>query len=168
MQIGRMKNEQQAEEYIKDRLLEVKEILDDIADQTGIVYLCISGNAAEMFGRFGNVLNDMLISIMKIIPDRVEMANRAMEIAYKANEEAREESEKEAEKAKAEQGDLLSNENSKDNEVCDILKTLAKAVEYKHGVMKEDDDDELVNALKSANEFLKKSNGGCDVVHGEG
>lgn len=104
MQIGRMKNEKDAEEYIKERLLEVKEILDDIADQTGIVYLCISGNAAEMFGRFGNVLNDMLISIMKIIPDRVEMANRAMEIAYKANEEA----EKEAEKANAAQGDLFS------------------------------------------------------------
>jgi hypothetical protein len=91
MQIGRMKNEKDAEEYIKERMLEVKEILDDIANQTGIVYLCISGNAAEMFGRFGNVLNEMLINIMKIIPDRVEMANRAMEIAYKANEEAEKE-----------------------------------------------------------------------------
>ena len=104
MQIGRMKNEKDAEEYIKERLLEVKEILDDIADQTGIVYLCISGNAAEMFGRVGIVMNDVLISIMKVIPDRIEMANRAMDIAYKANMEA----EKEAEKAKAEQGDLFS------------------------------------------------------------
>jgi hypothetical protein len=100
MQIGRMKNEKDAEEYIKERLLEVKEILDDIANQTGIVYLCISGNAAEVFGRVGNVMNEMLISIMKVIPDRVEMANRAMDIAYKANEEA--------EKAKAVQGDLFS------------------------------------------------------------
>jgi len=108
MQIGRMKNEKDAEEYIKERILEVKEILDDIADQTGIVYLCISGNAAEMFVRCGNVLNEMLISIMKIIPDRVEMANRAMEIAYKANKEAKEEAEKESEKAKADQGDLFS------------------------------------------------------------
>jgi predicted nucleotide-binding protein (sugar kinase/HSP70/actin superfamily) len=108
MQIGRMKDEKAAEEYISERLLEVKEILDDIADQTGIVYLCISGNAAEMFGRFGNLLNETIIRIMKIIPDRVEMANRAMEIAYKANEEAREEAEKEAEKAKTEQGDLFS------------------------------------------------------------
>jgi len=168
MQIGRMKNEKDAEEYIKERLLEVKEILDDIADQTGIVYLCISGNAAEMFGRVGSVMNDVLISIMKVIPDRVEMANRAMEIAYKANEEAREEAEKEAEKAKAEQGDLFSNENRKDKEVCDILKTLAKAVEYKHGVLKEEDTDDLGKALKRANDFLKKSNGGDDAVHGEG
>ena len=105
MQIGRMKNDKDAEEYIKERLLEVKEILDDIADQTGIVYLCISGNAAEMFGKVGTVMNDVLISIMKVIPDRIEMANRAMEIAYKANEEAREEAEKEAEKANAAHGD---------------------------------------------------------------
>ncbi len=104
MQIGRMKNEKDAEEYIKDRLLEVKEILDDIADQTGIVYLCISGCSAEMFGKVGNVMNDVLISIMKVIPDRIEMANRARDIAYEANMEA----EKEAEKAKADQGDLFS------------------------------------------------------------
>ena len=57
-----------------------------------------------MFGKIGTVMNDVLISIMKVIPDRIEMANRAMEIAYKANEEAREE----AEKAKADQGDLFS------------------------------------------------------------
>lgn len=103
MQIGRMKNDKDAEEYIKERLLEVKEILDDIADQTGIVYLCISGCAAEMFGKVGNVMNDVLISIMKVIPDRIEMANMAREIAYKANEEAEKEAEKEAK-----QGDLFS------------------------------------------------------------
>ena len=119
MQIGRMKNDKDAEEYIKERLLEVKEILDDIADQTGIVYLCISGCAAEMFGKVGTVMNDVLISIMKVIPDRIEMANRARDIAYKANKEA----EKEAERAKAEQGDLFSNKNRKDKEVCDILKS---------------------------------------------
>lgn len=99
MQIGRMKNEKDAEEYIKERLLEVKEILDDIADQTGIVYLCTSGCAAEMFGKVGNVMNDVLISIMKVIPDRIEMANRARDIACKANAEAEKESE---------QGDLFS------------------------------------------------------------
>ena len=108
------------------------------------------------------MLNEMLINIMKIIPDRVEMANRAMEIAYKANEEAREEAENEAEKAKAEHGDLFSNENRKDSEVCDILDTLAKAVEYKHGVLKEEDTDDLGKALKRANDFLKKSNGDDD------
>lgn len=108
MQIGRMKNDKDAEEYIKERLLEVKEILDDIADQTGIVYLCVSGCAAEMFGKVGTMMNDVLISIMKVIPDRIEMANMAREIAYKANEEAGEKAREEAEKAKADQGDLFS------------------------------------------------------------
>lgn len=76
--------------------------------------------------------------------------------------------EEDAEKAKAVHGDLFSNENRKYNEVCDILKALAEAVEWKHGVLKEEDADELGKALKRANDFLKKSNGGGDVVHGEG
>ena len=47
-------------------------------------------------------------------------------------------------------------------EVCDILKTLAEAVEYQHGVLKEEDTDELGESLKRANDFLKKSNGDDD------
>lgn len=106
MQIGRIKNEDEACKYIEGRLLEVKKILDDIADQTGVVYLCLSGDAIRMFGRLGNVMNDALIDIMRIIPHRVEMANRAMEIADKANEEA--------EKKNAAQGDLFSQKGSED------------------------------------------------------
>jgi hypothetical protein len=100
MQIGRMKNEKEAQDYIQGRLLEVKEILDDIADQTGVVYMCLSGNIIRMFGQLGNVMNDALIDIMRIIPERIEMANTAMDIACKANEEA--------EKKNIEQGDLFS------------------------------------------------------------
>ena len=100
MQIGRMKNEKEAQDYIQERLLEVKEILDDIAYQMGVVYMCLSGDAIRMFGRLGNVVNDTLIDIMRIIPDRIEMANTAMDIAYKTNEET--------EKKNAAQGDLFS------------------------------------------------------------
>lgn len=107
MHVGRMKSEKDAMEYIQDRLLEVKEILDDIADKTGIVYLCISGRSAELFGAFGNALSESLIGIMQIIPDRIEMANNAKDIAYKANEEA--------EKKNAEQGDLFS-QKGKEND----------------------------------------------------
>jgi hypothetical protein len=104
MQIGRINNEKEAEDYVHRRLLEVKEILDDIADQTGVVYVCLSGDIIRMFGRLGNVMNDALIDIMRIIPDRIEMANTAMDIAYKANEEA--------EKKNAAQGDLFSQKGS--------------------------------------------------------
>ena len=88
------------QENLGDEMADILWVLICLANQTGIVYMCISGNAAEVFGRVGNVMNETLISIMKVIPDRVEMANRAMDIAYKANEEA--------EKAKAEHGDLFS------------------------------------------------------------
>ena len=91
MQIGRMKNEKEAHDYVQIRLLEVKEILDDIADQTGVIYMCLSGDIIRLFGRLGNVMNDALIDIMRIIPDRIEMANTAIDIAYKANEKAAEE-----------------------------------------------------------------------------
>lgn len=110
MQIGRIKNEEEARDYIHRRLLEVKEILDDIADRTGIVYMCLSGDVIRMFGRFGNFMNDALIDIMKIIPDRIEMANAAMDVAYKANEEA--------EKENAAQGDLFSQNGQEKGDIC--------------------------------------------------
>ena len=102
MQVGRMKNEEEAEKFIEENMLKVKEILDDIADQTGIVYLCFSGNAAELFGMMGNLVSEQLISIMRVIPDRMELANKANEIAYNANKKK---SEKKA--SGAEQGDLF-------------------------------------------------------------
>ena len=102
MHYGRMKSRKEAEEYIKGNLLKVKEILDDIADQTGIVFLCISGGAAEMFGRVGNAMSESLIEIMKIIPDRMDLADKAMEAAYKADS-------KEADCAR--QGHLLTPED---------------------------------------------------------
>ena len=104
MQVGRMKSQEEAEKYIDEKMHEVKEILDDIADQTGIVFICFSGSSAEMFAKMGNILSEQLISIMRIIPDRVELANKAWEIAHVANEKAAEET-----KASplAEQGDLF-------------------------------------------------------------
>ena len=87
MHIGRMKNEVEAQDYIIKRLEEVKEILDDIADQTGQVYICFGSEFAETFGRFGQAMIGTLTSIMSIIPDRMVLANKAREIAIKADED---------------------------------------------------------------------------------
>lgn len=101
MQVGRMKSEEEAQKFIESRLLEVKEILDEIADQTGVTFLCLGEEVVEAFGRYGMVMRDALnafekcgmvlsnslISIMKIVPDRLDLANKAMEVAYKANKE---------------------------------------------------------------------------------
>ena len=80
MRIGRMESEKVAVEYVKDRLKEVKEILDDIAHNTGLVYICLNGRVVEMFADLGAVMSESLISTMKIIPDRIEMANEATEV----------------------------------------------------------------------------------------
>lgn len=80
MRIGRMESDKAAIEYVKGRLEEVKEILDDIAYNTGMVYICLNGRVVEMFANLGAVMSESLISTMKIIPDRIEMANEAMEI----------------------------------------------------------------------------------------
>ena len=45
MQVGRLEEEAVAD-YVTGRLEEVKQILDDIAYETGMVYVCINADAA--------------------------------------------------------------------------------------------------------------------------
>ena len=97
MRVGRMKNEEIARDYILERLKEVKDILDDIADQTGVVFVCFQSEVAEMFHRCGEKMIDSLQNIMKIIPDRYDTANQAMQYAFdmeKKDEELKAEMEK--------------------------------------------------------------------------
>ena len=79
--IGRMKNWEEAEKYVTDKLVTVKEVLDDIADKTGIVFLCFSADAAEKFCEVGGMLSRQMISILKVMPERVVLANKAREFA---------------------------------------------------------------------------------------
>ena len=97
MRVGRMKNEEEATEYILERLNEVKDILDEIADQTGVVFICFQSRAAEMFHRCGYRMIDSLQAIMKIIPDRYDTAIQANQYARdmeKKDEELKAEMEK--------------------------------------------------------------------------
>ena len=97
MRVGRMKNEEEATEYILERLNEVKDILDDIADQTGVAIICYQSRAAEMFHRCGYRMIDSLQAIMKIIPDRYDTAIQANQYARdmeKKDEELKAEMEK--------------------------------------------------------------------------
>ena len=97
MRVGRMKNEEEASDYILERLKEVKDILDDIADQTGVVFICFQSEVAEMFHRCGERMITSLQAIMKIIPDRYDTANQAMQYAFdmeKKDEELKAETEK--------------------------------------------------------------------------
>lgn len=112
MQIGRIKSEEEAEKFVGDKLLEVKEILDDIADQTGLVYLVLNSEIAEVFGVMGTRMLSAMNSVLKIIPDRIEMANRAQEIGWAANKKLAEKMAKEAQKNDG-QGDLFADASKK-------------------------------------------------------
>ena len=93
MQVGRLEEEAVAD-YVTGRLEEVKQILDDIAYETGMVYVCINADAAEMLGHVGQAMLASLTQIMKIVPGRIQKANDANMIAYAANKKELEEKKK--------------------------------------------------------------------------
>ena len=93
MQVGRME-EDAAREFVMMKLDEVKQILDDIAYETGLVYVCFSQDVSEMFGHVGMAMMSSLNEIMKVVPDRLEKANKAKMAAYRANEKELEEKKK--------------------------------------------------------------------------
>ena len=84
MKVGRMEAKE-AEVYICKRLDEVKEILDDIAYKTGLTYIVLDDRFVEMFGKVGNNLIFGLQEIMKVVPDRMDLANRAKQSEFVAN-----------------------------------------------------------------------------------
>lgn len=89
MKVGRMEAKE-AEVYIRKRLDEVKEILDDIAEKTGLTYIVLDDRFVEMFGTVGSNLIFGLQEIMKVVPDRMDLANQAKQSAFVANFEERE------------------------------------------------------------------------------
>jgi len=93
MKVGRM-NDSEVEEFVARRLERVKGILDEIAEKTGITYLVMSEQFAEMFGKVGLNLISGIQEVMKIVPDRLDLANKANQAAFEANFEERERSEK--------------------------------------------------------------------------
>ena len=80
----------EAEVYICKRLDEVKEILDEIAEKTGLTYIVLDDRFVEMFGKVGSNLIFGLREIMKVVPDRMDLANQAKQSAFVANFEERE------------------------------------------------------------------------------
>lgn len=82
--------EKEAELYICKRLNEVKEILDDIAEKTGLTYIVLDDRFVEMFGKVGSSLIFGLQEIMKVVPDRMDLANQAKQSVFVANFDERE------------------------------------------------------------------------------
>lgn len=96
MQVGRME-EDAAREFVMMKLDEVRQLLDEIAYETGLVYVCFSQDVAEMFGHVGTAMMTSINEIMKVVPGRLKKANEAKMAAYRANEKEREEKKRQEE-----------------------------------------------------------------------
>lgn len=84
MKVGRMEAKE-AEVYTCKRLDEVKAILDDIAYKTGLTYIVLDDRFVEMFGKVGSNLIFGLQEIMKVVLDRIDLANQAKQSEFVAN-----------------------------------------------------------------------------------
>lgn len=67
-------NPKVAHEYIGRRLDEVKEILDDIADRTGIVYFVLSLDSSKLIAHFGRDLSETMEQLAELRSERFAKA----------------------------------------------------------------------------------------------
>lgn len=75
-------HEKEATDFINGKLLEVKSILDEIADETGVLFVCVDNSLAELIYKFGTSIGNHLLECHKIVADRVVLANNHTEREY--------------------------------------------------------------------------------------
>lgn len=109
MQIGRIKDEKEATKFVNSKLNKVKSILDDIADKTGLVFVCIDERWASMFNDVAYSLKHGVENLLQVVPDRLLLANEARKCAYEANEKEF------AEQIKNQHGDLFAGAEKEDS-----------------------------------------------------
>lgn len=68
-------HEKEATDFINAKLLEVKSILDEIADETGVLFVCVDNHVAELIYKLGTCIGNHLLECHKIVADRVVLAN---------------------------------------------------------------------------------------------
>ena len=72
-------NEEAVADYISGRMVDIKKILDEIAEETGEVYICIPNDTAEVLVSVGQQLGAMLFQWHKVVADRFALANKHKE-----------------------------------------------------------------------------------------
>ena len=65
------------EKFVGDRLREAESILDEIAETTGIVFMCLPGEVAEAVYRFGDKLGKAIMDWNKTAYARCLLAKRS-------------------------------------------------------------------------------------------
>lgn len=72
-------NKEEATEYVANELNEVKKHLDNIADETGLVFFVWSLDASRYFAHFGQLMTNCMDNVLRLVPDRCDRANQSIE-----------------------------------------------------------------------------------------
>ena len=67
--------QKEAHEYIDRRLDDVKEILDDIADKTGIIYFVLNLDTSKVIAKLGRELSQTMEQLGELRTERFAKAN---------------------------------------------------------------------------------------------
>lgn len=104
--IDYVENTKEAREFIVDRLKDVKELLDEIAQETGVVYVAVPCQELIAFTDVGAQLSAWYARSMQVIADRQVLANGHADFMYGRHPERM--AEKVAEHANKQNGKKLT------------------------------------------------------------
>lgn len=76
-------------DYIAKRLVEVKRILDEIAEKTGYVFICADERCATIFKTFGDALTSFMLNANRIVAERFILARECEERELNNKEETK-------------------------------------------------------------------------------
>lgn len=82
-----IENTKEAQEFIVDRLKDVKGLLDEIAQETGIVYVAVPCQELIAFTEAGMQLAVWYASAMQVVADRQVLANDHADFMYERHPE---------------------------------------------------------------------------------
>lgn len=74
--IDYIENPDKATKFVSDKLVEVKRILDEIAEETGIVYVAMPEEQVSFVAGVGTRWASWLIGAHKVVADRLDLSSR--------------------------------------------------------------------------------------------
>lgn len=71
-----IENTEEASKFVAKKLVEVKRILDEIAEETGIVYVAMPEEQIAFIAKVGAQWSSWLIGAHKVISDRLDLSSK--------------------------------------------------------------------------------------------
>lgn len=104
-----IENTEEASKFVANKLVEVKRILDEIAEETGILYVAMPEEQIAFIAKVGAQWSSWLIGAHKVISDRLDLSSKHADWMFTRHPEGTAENhpEKPAKPAKPAQKDLF-------------------------------------------------------------